>query len=246
MTMESGIFVFPSAPRFLKPHAVISVGDCMDVETLQARFDGIPLDSYVAAGFRRKSICRMRVDRHAVSVSEHGPLFQPKAYNPVHGDMVRNYPEMDHHLVALVTPLVQIFAACAQLRYEHEILVQAQRITATGGTDRATGYPVVEGWHQDNTAVLGIFLVNRVNVEGGVSLLSADRQGTTVVLEQALAVGELLLIDDTSLWHNTTPITRARADAPAYRDVVLLTYPSCRAAAPASADRQTTFARIAG
>jgi len=244
--MESGIFFAPSVPRFLKPHAVISVGDCMDVETLQARFDGIPLDSYVVEGFRRKSICRMRVDNHAISVSEHGPLFQPKAYNPVHGDIVRHYPEMDRHLASLVTPLVQIFAACAQLRNEHEILVQAQRITATSGTDQATGYPVVEGWHQDNTAVLGIFLVNRVNVEGGVSLLSANRQGTMLVLEQPLAVGELLLIDDTSLWHNTTPISRARADAPAYRDVVILTYPSCRAVAASSADRQTAFARTAG
>lgn len=146
----------------------------------------------------------------------------------MHGDIVRHYPAMELRLATLLTPLVQIFAACAQLRYEHEILVQAQRITANSGDDRATGFPVVEGWHRDNTKVLGIFLANKVNIEGGISLLSANREGTSLVFAKTLSVGEMLLVDDTAMWHNTTPITKSRADAPAYRDVVILTWPSCR------------------
>jgi hypothetical protein len=216
------------SPGLSKSHAILSLGDYLDIDAIQSCFDAVPLDRYVEAGFRHKSICRVRVKNHAVWPSAHGPLFQPKEYNPVHGDIVRHYEEMEPRLAVLLQPIIQIFAACALLRHDHEVLVQAQRITASSGEDGTMGFPVVEGWHRDNTQVLGIFLVNRVNVEGGISLLSRDSSGDKLAFARTLGVGELLLIDDTVNWHNTTPIKKVRENAPAHRDVVLLTWPSCR------------------
>jgi hypothetical protein len=227
--MKPDIVASSSAPRFQKPHAMLAIGECLDLTAIQGHFNDTPVDSYVSEGFRSKSICRMRVHDQSASMSPHGPLYQPRAFNPVHGGIVRHYPAMDARLSGLLGPLVQIFAACARLRFEHEILVQAQRISANSGLDGATGFPVVEGWHQDNTVVLGIFLVNKVNIDGGISLLAADGQGSDLVFARSLAIGDLLLVDDTSRWHNTTPITKCRPESPAYRDVVILTWPSCRA-----------------
>lgn len=228
--MDSGVFASaPKIPGFQKAHAVLAIGDFLDMEGVQSRFDAVPLDSHVKEGFRRKSICRVQVKNQAVNRTAHGPLYQPETYNPVHGGIVREYEEMELALGKLLRPLIQIFAACAELGEEHEILVQAQRITATSGEDGTTGFPVVEGWHQDNTRVLAIFMVNKVNVDGGISLLARDKAGQRLAFARTLDVGELLLVDDTTIWHNTTPIRRIHADVAGYRDIVILTWPSCRA-----------------
>jgi hypothetical protein len=227
---------------FPKGFAVLTIADLLELEDIQAAFDRVPLDNYVEEGFRHKSLTRIRVRGRQVILAEHGPLFQPKEYNPVHGDIVRDYPAMDEKLAVLLRPAMEIFAAVARLGDEHEILVQAQRVTASSGDDGQTGFPVVEGWHRDNTRVLGILVINRVNVIGGISLLAHDERGSRLAFAQTLEPGDLVFVDDTVLWHNTTPIAKVRANAPAYRDVAILTWPSCRAPERALKDRASAVA----
>jgi len=211
-----------------RPHAAIHLGDYLQMAEIQALFDRVPADPYVSAGFRRKSIMRVHVSDGQIHRAAHGPLFQPKEYNPIHGDIVRHYEAIDGRLGRLLEPAIHIFAGCARLGRQHEVLVQAQRITASSGDDGNTGFPVVEGWHQDNISVLGIFIVNRVNVAGGISMLARDRRGDDLAFAQTLDMGDLLLVDDTAFWHNTTPIARVDPSRPAYRDIVIMTWPSCR------------------
>lgn len=212
------------APRFWKPHSLISIGDFLRLDEIQRLFDGVPLDPYVAAGFRRKSLFRARLMRGEVVMSDHAPLYQPSEYNPVHGGIYRHYPPMDARLAELLYPIVSIFAACAGLTARDEMLVQAQRITTTDGQ---TGFPVVEGWHQDDIKVLGLLLIDRVNVSGGISLLSPDK-GASLCFAQTLSPGDFLLINDPVLWHNTTPIEQVRRDRPGHRDIVIITSPTNR------------------
>lgn len=213
-----------AAPRFFKPHSLISIGDFLRLGEIQRLFDGVPLDPYVPEGFRRKSLFRARLMRGEVVMSDHAPLYQPSEFNPVHGGIYRHYQAMDEQLAALLHPVVSMFAACAGLTARDEVLVQAQRITSTDGQ---TGFPVVEGWHQDNIKVLGLLLINRVNVSGGISLLSPDK-GKNLSFAQTLAPGDFLLINDTEVWHNTTPIEQLRRDLPGYRDIVIITSPTNR------------------
>ena len=212
------------APRFWKSHSLISIGDFLRLGEIQRLFDGVPLDPYVEAGFRRKSLFRARLMRGEVVMSDHAPLYQPSEYNPVHGGIYRHYPAMDDGLATLLSPVVRMFAACAGLTARDEVLVQAQRITATDGQ---TGFPVVEGWHQDDIKVLGLLLIDRVNVTGGISLLSRDK-GQTLSFAQTLSPGDFLLINDPEVWHNTTPIEQVRRDQPGHRDIVIITSPTNR------------------
>src|SRR5205814_1647206 len=209
------------APQFAKPHSLISIGDFLRLGEIQRLFDTVPLDPYVKEGFRRKSLFRARLMKREVVVSDHAPLYQPSEYNPVHGGIYRHYPAMDQRLAELLQPVVHLFAACANLGPRDEVLVQAQRITATDGQ---TGFPVVEGWHQDNIKVLGLLLIDRVNVRGGISLLSPDRV-QSIALAQTLAPGDFLLVNDPVVWHNTTPIEQQRSDQPGYRDLVISSSP---------------------
>jgi hypothetical protein len=217
-------------PHFAKPFSLVNIGDFLDLAAMQSLFAGVPLDPYVAEGFRRKSLFRARLLKRRVVMSDHAPLWQPSEFNPIHGGIYRHYPAMDERLGELLEPLVKIFAACADLDASDEVLVQAQRITATAGQ---TGYPVVEGWHQDNIKVLGLLLVNRSNVSGGVSLLSPDR-GQTISFSRTLAAGDLLLINDREVWHNTTPIEQLRGERLGFRDIVIITSPTNRPPAAAA------------
>src|SRR3954451_12978632 len=212
------------APQFFKHHSLISIGDFLRLGEIQRLFDGVPLDQYVEAGFRRKSLFRARLMKGEVVMSDHAALYQPSEYNPVHGGIYRHYPAMQARLAELLQPVVHIFAACANLRPQDEVLVQAQRITATDGQ---TGFPVVEGWHQDNIKVLGLLLINRVNVSGGISLLSFDK-GKSMSFAQTLQPGDLLLVNDPVVWHNTTPVEQIVADQPGFRDIAIITSPTNR------------------
>jgi hypothetical protein len=222
-------------PRFWKPFSLINIADFLPLAEIQPLFDGVPLDPYVAEGFRCKSLFRARVDGRKVIVTDHAPLWQPVEFNPVHGGIYRHYPAMDERLATLLHSVVGMFAACANLTPRDEVLVQAQRITAQEGR---TGFPVVEGWHQDNIKVLGLLLVNRVNVAGGISLLSHDR-GKSLAFARELVPGDLLLINDPEMWHNTTPIEQISRAFPGFRDIVIVTSPTNRppalASVPASA-----------
>jgi hypothetical protein len=227
----------PPAPRFWKTSSLIQIADFLKLDQIQALFDGVPLDPYVAAGFRHKSLFRARVDGPDVIVTDHAPLYQPVEFNPVHGGIFRHYPPMDARLAQLLRPLVILFAGCAGLSPRDEVLVQAQRVTASAGK---TGLPVVEGWHQDDIKVLGLLLIDRVNVSGGISLLSPDR-GQNISFARQLEAGDLLLINDPEVWHNTTAIQQIRPTRPGHRDIVIITSPTNRPPAglhqPAGAGR---------
>src|SRR2546430_3086172 len=89
-----------SGPSFSKPFSLINIGDFLRMDEMQALFEGVPLDPYVKEGFRRKSLFRARVSRNEVVMSDHAPLYQPVAFNPVHGGIYRHYPAMDARLAA--------------------------------------------------------------------------------------------------------------------------------------------------
>jgi hypothetical protein len=221
------------APRLAKDFSLINIGDFLPMREIQRLFHGVPVDPYVPEGFRRKSLFRAVLQGRKMIVTDHAPLYQPVEFNPVHGGIYRHYQAMDARLAALLAPMAHIFGACAGLDETDEILVQAQRITAEQGK---TGLPVVEGWHQDDIQVLGILLVNRSNVSGGVSLLSRDR-GKSVCFEQQLKPGDFLLINDTVMWHNTTPIKQMNFDLSGFRDIVIITSPTNRPPATAPSEK---------
>lgn len=210
-------------------HTVLDLAGSIPLSAIRAGFATVPRDEYVADGTRFKSIFRARIEHDRMLLQDHGPLYQSATLNyGVYGADSRVYAPMDMRLRKSLEPAVRSFAAAAGLGPEHEILIQAQRVMASAGAEGRIGIASREGWHSDGTTVVGVLLVDRVNVMGGVSMLATDPRGAHVVLARTLAPGELLLIDDRRLWHDVTNIERSRCGAPGFRDVVLMGYPACR------------------
>jgi hypothetical protein len=219
----------PIRPRLTVPSFELhDLRRSIDLSAVSSAIDGIGRDPYFApeGGERCKAIVRLCVDGERIQRQPHGPLFQSLKFNPVHGDLVRHYPELSPDVVAsaAVRRIVLLFARRAGLSPSQEIMLQAQRIRCLDG---GQALPSVEGWHQDGTRTVGIVVVSRTHVRGGVTQISTHG-GRTAVFTQTLQPGQMILFDDRRFWHRTTPIEPADPRRPSYRDVLLLSYPSGR------------------
>ena len=73
-----------------------------------------------------------------------------------------------------------------------------------------------EGVHQDGFSHIAMIGISRHNIKGG-ELLAHTSQTSEPFLKHKLGSGEMLMLDDSKLWHNATPISR-KDSGPAYGD----------------------------
>jgi hypothetical protein len=207
-----------------RSYAKIEIGTLVSLPYIQRGFLGVPPDPYVLDSTRFKDICRFRVSNGDLIKAMHGELFHPINAGAYGSNSSRSYNEIPEPDIEALKPLAEIFARTASVPNDGEILLQRQRVATNNGASSET---VREGPHRDGVKKLAIFCVNRSNVVGGVSLVfDADVNPEYAVL---LEPGDILFIDDTKLWHDTTPIKGDDKSRIAYRDIIILTSPSCRA-----------------
>ena len=193
-------------------------------------WDALPADAYLKDGGR------YRRRRHGSFVLEpqpggallvqapHRAHFQPLDYNALHGGMVRWYEPLDEALLALpgwralLSGLGTVFA---RRRGVSRWFVEAHqfRIDTTDGVGR----PTPEGAHRDGVDFVAVVLARRHAIRGGESrVFELDgARGVRFTLQQP---GSAVLLDDTRVIHETTPIQPLHADAPGWRDTLVLTF----------------------
>ena len=125
-------------------------------------------------------------------------------YNPVHGDMRREYPRVSNDIIDSEDfhKLLIHYATFFGWR-DAIVLVQFQRIDCH--TNRV-GLPTVEGFHQDGNRHVAMLVVNRNNITGdsGVSQYVMDengKKGDELIFDKVLAPGQLIYWNDKRVWH---------------------------------------------
>lgn len=253
-------------------YEIVDVSSMIDVRALASSFDSIPVDPYIAEGYRYKSVAWLRVkhrlgavneeiDRHIARANEASgmgaarsrallsdsppswtsdetgylcwklpqySLAQSKSYNPVHGDLRREYPPVDPAVLggADLRRLVVHYAS----RFEWDdalVLVQFQRVDCLPGR---RGRPAIEGFHQDGNRHVAMLIVDRVNITSGsgVSQYKMDAGGTMtdeMVFDAVIPPGQLIYWNDKRVWHYGTDLEVADPSAiggRGYRDIVIL------------------------
>jgi hypothetical protein len=205
--------------------SLIDAGAWLDLVPLAALFGAIPADPYVPEGFRAKALARMRMHQSVPVVGPHEPLYQSLEVNPAHGGYERHYPPLADEMAARLGDALRLFQTAARLPEDAEVLVQAQRITT--GNDGKIGHPAVEGFHQDDVSWVGILLIARSSLSGGMTLVSSTSDEHGLVFAGELQAGQLLVLQDRKVWHYTSPVYDT-TQAPGHRDVILFGSPSCR------------------
>lgn len=244
----------------------------INVQDWAQYFDAIPVDPYIADGYRYKSIAWFRikhvkaaanpgidakieeVNRLCGMTSEEGSRYlstaapswessetgyccwnlpqyamqQSLKYNPVHGDMRREYPRISENITdsddfhKLLIHYANYFGWADAI-----VLVQFQRVDCYASR---AGLPAVEGFHQDGNRHVGMLVVNRNNItpDSGISQYVMDDQGKKtepLIFNSVIPAGQLIYWNDKRVWHYGTELKVADADANSgrgVRDIIIL------------------------
>ena len=195
----------------------------LDLNKITHFFNDLIGDRYLKGNYRFRRLSRFKIVNEKIVKLPHNYLFQSSDYNPILGDIIREYPEIEDELIQqkdFEKIILEFYEFCKLCSQFNEIAVhQIRTITSAENV----GEPAPEGIHQDGVDLVGIFCVNRENITGGITTLSQSKNGSPV-LEKILNPGELLVFTDRQFWHYTSPIT-AKSAGTGVRDVFVLTCP---------------------
>jgi hypothetical protein len=193
------------------------------LEGFKPFFNDLPVDPYIKGKYRSRRLSRFTVSGDKLIKLPHGYFLQNKEYNSLLGDIKREFAELDEAMIELdiFKNLVLAFTDSCKLHPEAEIGVHQIRISCWPDN---LGNPAPEGIHRDGTDFIGIFSVDRDNIQGGETHLYIANQEEPI-FSKVLNPGELILVNDHEFLHFTTPI-QPEIDALGTRDVFVLTSPS--------------------
>jgi hypothetical protein len=149
-------------------------------------------------------------------------------YNPVHGDMRREYPRISNTITDSEDFHRMLIQYATFFGWSDAIvLVQFQRVDCLAGR---TGLPAVEGFHQDGNRHVGMLVVNRNNLtaDSGVSQYVMDDNGKKtdeLIFNEVIPAGQLIFWNDKRVWHYGTELKVADPNANGgrgTRDIIIM------------------------
>ena len=194
-----------------------------DLQALQPSWHALPPDQHLKDGgrYRHRRHASFEVTGERVHAVPHRAHWQPMSYNALHGGMQRWFDPMLPEVVqqpawsALLQCLARLASAAqgAQTWYTE---AHQFRIDTTDGIGR----PTPEGAHRDGVNWVAVFLVGRHGIKGGETrVFDMDTpQGQRFTLSEPWS---LLLMDDTRVIHETTPIQPEQDGG--WRDTLVVT-----------------------
>jgi hypothetical protein len=215
--------------EFVRPEAnclasyVLEMLTAIHVNDFKQSFAHLPPDPYLEGGYRFRRLSHFKVMGDRLVRLPHRRLFQSKQYNPLLGDVVREYDELEDELVQLEDfqrLIWEFFQFCQLCSTSQEIGVHQIRTTASS---EKLGNPAPEGIHRDGVDVVGIFSVDRNGIGGGETHLYRTKD-TPPAFSKVLNPGEFLVFRDEQYFHYTSPVN-AITDEMGTRDVFVLTCP---------------------
>lgn len=206
----------------LTGYSVETIGE-QSTEAIRPYFEHLPNDPYLEGNYRFRRFSRFQVVNDMLVHLPHSLFYQSKAYNPLLGNVQREYDELDDDLITLNSFRAAVFTFfdfCQLCSSFAEIGVHQIRITTS---DHQHGNPAPEGIHQDGVDLVGVLCIYRDKVTGGETQLYPDSDGNPV-FSKILNPGELLVFNDHQFFHFTTPIIPDK-EGIGIRDVFVFTCP---------------------
>jgi hypothetical protein len=195
-----------------------------ELQALESSWDQLADDRYLRDGgsYRKRRHACFVVDGANVALAPRRAHWQSEDYNALHGGLRRWFeplaPETSDS-PALGQLLVSLGRVVAAVRPARPWYVEAHQFRID--TSDGIGRPTPEGAHRDGVDFVAVFLVGRHGIKGGETRVfeSAGPNGQRFTLA---APWSLLLLDDTRVIHESTPIQPV--DGPGHRDTLVLTY----------------------
>ncbi|GLV27529.1 hypothetical protein TomTYG75_00560 [Sphingobium sp. TomTYG75] len=187
-------------------------------------------DLYMADGgrYRRRRHAAFRCEQGRFTRKPHQPHFQSRDYNPLNGDVQRWFDPV--HQETIDNPVTQaIFAFCAAnfgADSAREWHVEMHQFRIETRKDHI-GRPTPEGLHRDGVDWVLVMLIERRNVDEGVTRIGAP-DGTALGEFTLARPGDTVLIDDRRILHGVTEIRPIDPRQAAWRDALVVTLAAAR------------------
>ena len=193
------------------------------LQALESSWNDLPPDQYLKDGgrYRRRRHASLQVTAEQVKTMPHRAHWQPLSYNALHGGMQRWFEPMASEVLQqtawqkLMCWLARV-ASGAQGDQTWYTEAHQFRIDTTDGIGR----PTPEGAHRDGVNWVAVFLIGRHGIKGGETrVFDMDSpRGQRFTLTEPWS---LLLLDDTRVIHETTPIQPEQEGG--WRDTLVIT-----------------------
>lgn len=195
-------------------------------QRFRASWQGLLADPYLRDGghyrYRRYSVFHWK--NNALKLLPHEPHYQSSHYNHVHGGFNRNFRAWLP--TTLQNPVLKAIIRWATNQFSTNpaelwrIQAHQFRIVAR---ENQSGRPTPEGVHKDGAEYILIMMMDRENIQGGVSRVY-DNEMRPLAEGTLEKTGELMLVNDRQVYHGVTEISPADPTQPAWRDVLVLTF----------------------
>jgi hypothetical protein len=209
--------------------SLLRARDLSDFAAFARSWNHLGHDHYMADGgrYRRRRHACFQVSPSTVTQKPHRSHYQSRNYNPLNGGIERWFEQIEPEIAsspflhAVLKSAADLFANsadefCAAWHVEvHQIRTETDFLSI--------GLPTPEGLHQDGVDWACAMLIDRVNVDEGVTHIhdGAKRHIASFCLTEPL---ETALVDDRRVYHAVTPIVPVDPQLPAHRDVLVATF----------------------
>ena len=196
-----------------------------ELNKLKYYWHNLPLDPYLKDGgdYRFRRHASYTIQNKEITASPYRAHWQSLEHNQLNGGIQRWYdlPELSltkstswQRILVEITQLINLLNSAPAKWF-----VEAHQFRID--TRSGIGRPTPEGIHRDGADYVVIILVDRVGIKGGEShIFNAD--GSICLAKTLSNSWTLLIIDDTRMLHETTPITSSSLIG--YRDSLVITY----------------------
>jgi len=200
-----------------------------DWDGFAASWNDLGLDTFMADGgrYRRRRFAAFAALPGDVRRKPHQPHWQSRDYNPLNGGVQRWFEPVTDAIAE--HPVTQgVIRAGLDLFHElsgaptwpWHVELHQFRIEARVGEP---GQPTPEGAHRDGVDWVIVMLVDRQNVDSGVTDIFAP-DGTSLGSFVLTAPGDAVFLNDHRVLHGVTPIRPHDPDQRALRDVLVVTF----------------------
>ncbi len=203
-----------------------------DLAALAPFWDELPPDRYLRDlgryRSRRHGCAVVHLDGHEPRLAEvpHRPHWQSTAYNALHGGIERSFEPLDRRMAdaRVWHDLLTSLGACfARVRRPADDRWYVEAHPFRIDTSEGVGRPTPEGAHRDGVDFVAVILVDRHAITGGETRVfeATGPHGVRFALETPWTA---LLLDDTRVIHESTPIQPHTDAVRGHRDTLVLTY----------------------
>lgn len=189
------------------------------VNHLIPSFDHLPPNPYADGAFRLRRYSRFTLTHNKIRRLPSQAFVQDESINHFQGNIVRRYEEIDDKIVndTAFLELFEHFQTMANVADNTPIEVHQLRIFA----DHKSAEVAPEGIHQDGFDRIGIYVMQRHNIEGGKIHVHLGKNSPALISHD-FDRGEFVVLNDRKFYHSAQPI-KPLHDAQGYMDIFVLT-----------------------